>query len=208
MFNRWMPKEEDFYSLLEQASDFSIQGASRLCELLEDYTDVELKLQEMKNLEHACDRIVHMTIERLNSTFITPFDREDVHGLIVAVDDVLDATECAAQRMFMYRIKVPTEDAKSMAQIIHKQTLRLHKALQAMRDIRNHNEIMVHCIDVHHLENEADLIMKRAIGRLFDEEKDAIEIIRMRELYENLEDVSDCCEDVANRIQGVVVKMT
>lgn len=203
-----MPKEEDFYSLLEQASDFSIQGASRLCELLEDYTDVELKLQEMKNLEHACDRIVHMTIERLNSTFITPFDREDVHGLIVAVDDVLDATECAAQRMFMYRIKVPTEDAKSMAQIIHKQTLRLHKALQAMRDIRNHNEIMVHCIDVHHLENEADLIMKRAIGRLFDEEKDAIEIIRMRELYENLEDVSDCCEDVANRIQGVVVKMT
>ncbi len=206
-FNRFMPKDEDFYGLLEQIANYTIEGARQLQRLLEDFTDVDLKLRELESTEHACDRITHSTINRLNGAFITPFDREDIHRLIIMLDDVLDTTEAAAQRMQMCRIKKPTEDVKHMSRVIVDQTLRIHKALNALRDIRNQNEILDHCVEIHRLENESDLIFKRAVGRLFDEEKDPIEILRMKEVYENLEIVSDRCEAVANMIQGIAVKM-
>jgi predicted phosphate transport protein (TIGR00153 family) len=202
-----MPKEEDFYGLLEQAANFVIEGAQQLKELLENYTNVDIKLQAMEHLEHACDRVTHATIDRLNETFITPFDREDIHKLIITVDDVLDTTEAAAQRMQMFRIKSTTEAAKKMGRIILDQSLHIHKAINSLRDMRNFNQIMDHCVEIHRLENEADIIMKEAIGRLFDEEKDALEIMRMKEVYENLENVSDRCEAVANVVQGIAVKM-
>lgn len=207
MFNRFLPKEEDFYSLFEQVANFVIEGAKQLNQLLEDYTNIEIKLQAMENLEHACDRVTHATINRLNKAFITPFDREDIHKLILTIDDVLDTTEAAAQRMQMCRIKKPTEDLKKMSRIILDQAMRIHRALYSLRDMRNYNEILDHCVEIHRLENESDLIMKRAIGFLFDEEKDAVEILKLKEVYENLEIVSDCCEAVANMIQGIVVKM-
>jgi predicted phosphate transport protein (TIGR00153 family) len=202
-----MPKEEDFYGLLEQVANFVIEGAEQLKQLLENYTNVEIKLQSLENLEHACDRVTHTTIDRLNETFITPFDREDIHKLVITVDDVLDTTEAAAQRMQMYRIKKPTEEAKKMGRIILDQAMHIHKAINALRDMRNFNQIMDHCVEIHRLENESDLIMKEAIGRLFDEEKDPLEIIRMKEVYQNLEIVSDRCEAVANMVQGISVKM-
>lgn len=208
MFNRLMPKEEDFYTLLEQVATFVIQGAEQLEKLLGDYTDVELKLQAMESLEHACDRVTHSTINRLNESFITPFDREDIHKLVITVDDVLDMIEAAAQRMQMCRIVKPTDDCRKMARIIHEQATRMHRALNALRDVRNYNEILDHCVEIHRLENESDLIMKEAIGRLFDQEKDPIQIMKMKEVYQNLEIVSDRCEAVANMIQNIAVKMS
>jgi len=208
MFNRLLPREDDFFSLLEQVANFVIEGAEQLKQLLEDYTNVEIKLQAMENLEHACDRVTHSTINRLNSAFITPFDREDIHQLVITIDDVLDTTEAAAQRMQMCRIKHPTEDIKKMSRIILDQAIRIHRALIAMRDMRNYNEIKDHCVEIHRLENESDLIMKHAIGLLFDEEKDPLQIMKMKEVYENLETVSDRCEAVANMIQGITVKMS
>lgn len=207
MFNRLMPKEEDFYGLLEQATTFVIEGAKQLNQLMEDYTNVQSKLEELESLEHACDKITHTVIDRLNETFITPFDREDIHELIINVDDVLDTTEAAAQRMLMYRIKAPTPEAKKMGQIVLNQAMHLHKAMNCLRDMRNFNQIMDHCVEIHRLENESDLMMKQAIGRLFDTEQNALEIMRMKEMYENLEIISDKCEDVANVIQGIAVKM-
>ncbi|MBI4025085.1 MAG: DUF47 domain-containing protein [Verrucomicrobia bacterium] len=208
MFNRLMPKEEDFYGLLEEVANFVIQGAEHLKQLLGDYTDVDQKLLGLENLEHACDRVTHSTVNRLNETFITPFDREDIHQLVITVDDVLDTTEAAAQRMQMCRIKKPTEDIRKMGSIILEQTRCIHRAINALRDMRNYKEIMDQCIEIHRLEKAADDIMKRAIERLFDEEKDAIEILKMKEVYENLEVVSDRCESVANLIQGIAVKMS
>ncbi len=208
MFNRFMPKEEDYYGLLEQVANFCIEGAEQLKQLLEDYTNVDLKLQAMENLEHACDRVTHLTISRLNETFITPFDREDIHKLVITVDDVLDMTEAAAQRMQMCRIKKPTEDAQKMSRIILEQAVRIHRAINALRDTRNYNVIVDECVEIHRLENESDIIMKRAIMKLFDEEKDAVEIMKLKEVYENLEIVSDRAEAVANMIQGISVKMS
>ncbi len=207
MFNRLLPKNQDFYGLLEQVAGFVIEGAQQLEHMLQDYTNIEIKLRELESLEHACDQITHSTINRLNETFITPFDREDIHRLVIHLDDVLDMTEAAAQRMQMCRLKGPTEDILKMSRIITEQSLRIHRALNSLRDIRNYNEILDHCVEIHRLENESDLILKRAVGRLFDEEKDAIEIMKMKEIYENLEIVSDRCETVANIIQGIAVKM-
>jgi uncharacterized protein len=207
MLNRFLPKQEDFYGLLEQVANFAIQGAEQLQNLLDDYTDVDLKLQAMESTEHACDRVTHSTINRLNETFITPFDREDIHRLVITIDDVLDTTEAAAQRMQMCRIKKPTDAARRMSRIILDQAIRIHRAVQGMRDSRNNNEVLDHCVEIHRLENESDIIMKQAIGHLFDDEKDPIELIKMKEVYENLEIVSDRCEAVANMIQGILVKM-
>ncbi len=207
MFNRFLPKDEDFYGLLEEIANLVIEGAEHLKRLLEDYTNVEAKLQELESLEHACDRVTHTAINRLNGAFITPFDREDIHKLVITLDDVLDNTEAAAQRMEMCRIKKPTEDAQKMSRIILDQSIRIHKAINALRDMKNYNEILDHCVEIHRLENESDIIMKRAISHLFDVEKDPIELMRMKEVYENLEIVSDRCEAVANMIQGIAVKM-
>jgi uncharacterized protein len=208
MFNRLLPKEEDFYGLLEQVGVFVLQGAEQLHKLLEDYTDVELKLQAMESLEHACDRVTHTTINRLNEAFITPFDREDIHKLVITLDDVLDSTEAAAQRMRMCRITKPSDDSRKMGYIILEQARLIHPALNSLRDMRNYNKIVDFCVEIHRLENESDLIMKQAIGRLFDQEKDPLEILKMKEVYENLEFVSDRCESVANMVQGIAVKMS
>ncbi|MDD2710240.1 MAG: DUF47 family protein [Verrucomicrobiae bacterium] len=207
MLNRFMPKEEDFFALLEQASTLVIQGSEQLQQLLEDYTDLPTKLHALENQEHACDRITHMTMDRLNKAFITPFDREDIHQLVSAIDDIMDTIEAAAQRMEMVRLKKPTEPIKKLSQIIHRQCLCVHQAVQGLRDIRNFNSIQDQCVEIHRLENESDILMKQAIGHLFDVEKDPIELMKMKEIYENLEVVTDRCEAVASTIQGVVVKM-
>lgn len=208
MFNRFMPKEEDFYSLLEQTANFVIQGTDQLQQLLDNYADLDTRLQTLENLEHACDRVTHVTMDRLNKAFITPFDREDIHRLVIAIDDVMDTAEAAAQRMQMCRIKKTGEDAQKLGHIIHRQSQCIQRAVSALRDMRNSNLIQDQCVEIHRLENESDIIMKKAIGRLFDEEKDAVEILKMKEVYENLEVVTDRCEAVASTIQGVIVKMS
>lgn len=208
MFKRFLPREDDFYGQFEQIAGFVIRGAEVLKKLLEDYTDVGLKLQELEGFEHACDRVTHSTINRLNETFLTPFDREDIHVLVIRLDDVLDTIEAAAQRMQTCRIVKPTEDAQKMGRLILDQAELIQRALNALRDIRNYNNILDHCVEIHRLENQADLIMKSAVGRLFDEEKDPIQLIKMKEVYENLEVVTDRCETVANLIQGIAVKMS
>ncbi|MCC7519960.1 MAG: DUF47 domain-containing protein [Verrucomicrobiae bacterium] len=207
MFKRFLPREDDFYGQFEQIAGFVIRAAEVLKRLLEDYTNVGLKLQELEGFEHACDRLTHSTIHRLNGTFLTPFDREDIHELALRLDDVIDTIESAAQRMQTCRIAKPTEDAQKLGRIILKQTELLQRALNALQDIRNYNNILDQCVEIHRLENQADLIMKEAVGRLFDEEKNPIELIKMKEVYENLEVVTDRCETVANLIQGIAVKM-
>ncbi|NUN93585.1 MAG: DUF47 domain-containing protein [Verrucomicrobiae bacterium] len=208
MFRRFLPREDDFYDQFEQIAGFVIRAAEVLKKLLDDYTNVGLKLQDLEGFEHACDRVTHSTINHLNGTFLTPFDREDIHELVLRLDDVLDTIEGAAQRMQTCRIAKPTEDARKMGRIILSQAELIQRALNTLRDVRNYNNILDHCVEIHRLENQADAIMKEAVGRLFDEEKNPIELIKMKEVYENLEVVTDRCETVANLIQGIAVKMS
>lgn len=202
----FIPKEEQFFDLLDRTADYLVEGGALLEDLTRDYKNVDHKLERINGLEHACDEVTHTTLEKLETTFITPFDREDIHQLALRLDDVLDMITASACRLQMFRIVTPREPVLALAVVIHKMTKVLASAIRQLRHRRNYSQATADCIELHRLENEADEINKTAIGELFDHETNAIELLRWKEIYENLETVTDCGEDAANVIQGIIVK--
>ncbi|MFI5109942.1 MAG: DUF47 domain-containing protein [Terriglobales bacterium] len=186
-------------------SDNLIAGARALVDLFSDYQDVGNKIDEIHRLEHAGDELTHAILTKLNQTFITPFDREDIHQLASKLDDVLDFIYASAARIAMYRITAPPPAAAELAQIILKQTQELQKAVSLMQKSGN---ILAHCVEINRLENEADVVSQQAIARLFESEKDPINLIKIKELLEFLERATDRAEDVANVLETVVLKNT
>ena len=203
----FLPKEEHYFDLIEQTAQYLIQGASALNDFVNHYENLDAKVRQLQGIEHACDEVLHSTLDRLNKTFITPIDREDIHALLIRLDDVLDMTTEAAVRMVLFRVAQPRKPAQQLAAIILKQTEILLNAVTALRNSKKFEAIGAHCIELHRLENEADEIMKQAIADLFERETNAIELLRWKEIYETLEAVTDCAEDVANVLQGITVKM-
>ena len=203
-----LPKEQQYFDLIEQATRYMVEGAAVLDDLVNHFENVEAKIRRLEGIEHACDEILHTTLERLNKTFITPIDREDIHELVIRLDDVLDMTDEAANRMVLFRVTKPRPPVLQLTSCIVKQVEKVHAAVSVLRDPKQFGAIGTHCIEIHRLENEADEIMKKAIAELFEKETNAIELLRWKEIYETLEAVTDCAEDVANVIQGIVVKMS
>jgi uncharacterized protein len=201
-----IPREEQFFDLMERSAQYLVEGATLLVELSRDFSDIEAKIDRIDGIEHACDEVSHDTLEKLETTFITPLDREDIHELVLRLDDVIDMTAAAASRIKTFRIKEPRKEQAELAAIILQQTKVLLSALSKLRDPKKYSLIRGDCIEVHRLENEADDISRGAIGELFEHETNAIELLRWKEIYETLETVTDCGEDVANVIQGIVVK--
>jgi len=171
-----------------------------------DYRDVELKVQKIKSLEHDGDRITHETLETLNKTFITPIDREDIHSLISKIDDILDLIDAAAHRLVIYRIDKPSPELIAISAQLIKPIEAIKGALLLLDNMKNAKQILDYCVEVNRLENEADSLHRVAIGNLFDNEKDPIRLLKFKEIYENLEEATDRCEDVANIIESVVIK--
>ena len=202
-----LPKEEHYFDLIEQTARYLIEGAALLNDLVNHYENLEVKVNQLQGIEHACDEVLHSTLDKLNKTFITPIDREDIHELVIRLDDVLDMTTEAATRMVLFRIANPRLPAKKLSVVIVKQTEILLKTVSALRNSKKFESIGTYCIELHRLENEADEIMKQAVAELFEKETNAIELLRWKEIYETLEAVTDCAEDVANVIQGIIVKM-
>jgi predicted phosphate transport protein (TIGR00153 family) len=200
---RLIPREERFFDLfVEDAAN--VLGGSRLLEaMLRSYDDTERRAKEIRDAEHRGDEISHDIGRRLEATFVTPFDREDIHGLISALDDVLDDIEETADTFVLYRIAAPTAVAVELAAIIVRQCEQLHEALSHLRGFQ---DLERYWIEVHRLENEGDQIGRAAIAELFDNNEDAIEIIKWRKIYNLLEETIDRCEDVANIIERIVVK--
>jgi uncharacterized protein len=186
-------------------SDNLIAGASTLVDLFADYQDVERKIEEVRRIEHEGDELTHAILTKLNQTFITPFDREDIHQLASKLDDVLDFIHAACARIVMYRIVTPPPAAGELAKIILKQSRELQKAVSLMQ--KNGN-ILAHCVEINRLENEADVVSQQAIAKLFECEKDPINLIKIKELLEFLERATDKAEDVANVLETVVLKNT
>ncbi len=201
-----LPREHIFFDLFEQAAGNVHEGALALAELLKDFTDVAGKAQKIKDIEHAGDKITHATIEKLNKTFITPIEREDIHELTSRLDDVLDLIDSAVSRIMLYKIAKPTEDARAMAQVLVESTRIIMDLLPRMRNLKRSKEIVAQCIEVHTQENEGDRILHRALAQLFEDGHDAATIIKWKDIYENLEAASDRCEDVANVVEGIVLK--
>jgi len=200
---RLIPRDERFFDLfVEDAAN--VLGAARLLEaMLRSYDVIERRAGELRDAEHRGDELTHQIGHRLEATFVTPFDREDIHALISALDDVLDLVEEVADTFILYRIASPTSVAVKQASIIVQQCEQIHEALSHLKGFRR---LEKYWIEVHRLENEGDQLTRAAIAGLFEDGHKPIEIIKWKEIYEKLEATIDKCEDVANIIERIVVK--
>ncbi|HLY07775.1 MAG TPA: DUF47 family protein [Planctomycetota bacterium] len=201
-----VPKEMIFFDLFEEAAKNAHLGALALVDLLENYVNVVEKVKKIKDIEHAGDKITHTTIEKLNQTFITPIDREDIHELICRIDDIIDLIDTAVARMNLYKIDKPTDDAKALAKVLVKATKIIIELLPKMRNLKLSSSLLQDCIEIHTQENEGDRIEQHALASLFENGHDPIFIIKWKDIYEELESATDRCEDVANVIEGIVLK--
>ena len=201
-----IPKEMIFFDLFEEAAKNAHLGAVALLDLLEDFRNIPDKVKKIKDIEHAGDKITHTTIEKLNQTFITPLDREDIHELICRIDDIIDLIDSAVARINLYKIDKPTDDAKALAKVLVKATQIIIELLPKMRNLKLSSSLLQDCIAIHTQENEGDRIQQHALASLFENGHDPIFIIKWKDVYEELEAATDRCEDVANVIEGIVLK--
>ena len=206
MLERFFPKPVNFLDLFEAAADNVLEGARLFHALVADFRDVELKTRKIKSVETEGDRITKDAIDRLNKTFITPIDREDIHALVSKLDDILDLIDAAAHRLVLYRIEAPTPELVAISEQLIRPIETIKRALLHMDRMKKPRAILADCEEINRLENEADELHRLAISTLFDKEKDPIRIMKWKEIYENLEEATDRCEDVANIIEGVVIK--
>jgi predicted phosphate transport protein (TIGR00153 family) len=204
MFNL-IPKEVRFFDYFEQQSRHILEASRLLLDLVQHFPDARAKVHSIKEIEHQGDAVTHEIVKKLNTTFITPLDREDIHALATRLDDVLDYIEAAAERLVVYRIKEPTSACRAMADVIVRTTEAMDRAIRCLRtmDAGFHE----HAVEVNRLENNADNLLRDSLAALFEEEGDPIEVIKWKEIYETMEIVTDRCEDVVNVIEGIILKM-
>ena len=206
MFGRLMPQEGRFFELFNEHAEQVVQGSRELAALMASGDDLERRAHNIESIEKRADRITRSTIELLHKTFITPIDRDDIHQLISKMDDILDLIEDSAQLMFLYDVRVPTPEAKKLADICVVCCEKMQSAVELLSSMDNAAAIMIICTEIDRLESEADHVMRAAMARLFRDEPDVRELIKLRTIYEHLETVTDRCEDVANIIQGIVLE--
>jgi predicted phosphate transport protein (TIGR00153 family) len=200
---RLIPREEKFYTDFLTLADHIVSAAGLLAEMLATETpDCEVARQ-IQQIEHECDNVAHAIIQRLNRTFVTPIDREDIHALAKSLDDVIDAIDAAATVIRRYRVAPVRFGARELATVIAQSSHQVRMAVDALERKKGVHE---RAVEVNRLENEADRIHDEALRRLFEEERDPIAVIKWKEVLDYLEEATDRCEDVANVLEGVVVK--
>ena len=200
---RLIPREEKFYKDFQALADELKRGARLLEEMVAPEHPVWDKAEEIKEVEHKCDFLTHEIIQRLNRTFVTPIDREDIHALARSLDDVMDAIDASASLVRLYRLERVRYGARELAHIITISTDQVRLALEAMEQA---TPLTTHAVEINRLENEADRVHQQAVTRLFDDERDPIMVMKWKETLDFLEDATDRCEDVANVLEGVMVK--
>ncbi len=205
---RMLPRNNRFHELFEQDVENLAQGSQALCDLLQAPSAVERGrlVKEVERLEHRGDDITHQIFRELGATFITPFDREDISGMATTFDNILDQIDRAATCIELYRITEFGDAVRDLAEVIQRSVGELQRAIPHLRDRRVPDVIRAACVRVNAYENQADAIFHRALGRLFQEEKDPIHLIKERELLAMLEAATDRCEDAAVLIENVLIK--
>ena len=201
-----IPKNYRFYDLFEQSAHNLVTAAEVMVDLMEHFENVEMKTARMKELEHVGDGIIHEIVEQLHRTFVTPLDREDITALAQHMDDVMDYMEGTTTAIRIYGIKRPTVAARGVADLVRLQTVQLEKAVPKLRQRSQLKGVLEHCVEIHRLENEGDTLFLDAMARLFQEEPSPVEIIKWRDIYDQLERATDSCERVANVLEGIVLK--
>jgi predicted phosphate transport protein (TIGR00153 family) len=206
MFSKLMPQEPRFFDLFTALAGEAVKISKELETLFADFNDLQRRTFNIETIEKRGDRITHDTIDLLHKTFITPIDRDSIHRLVTRMDDILDLSEDVAQSILLYDVKTSTPEACKLASLCVACCEQVAKATELLKSMGNAESILTICGEIDKLESEADHVMRSAIARLFREENDVKNLIKLRSIYELLEAVTDACEDVANIIEGIVVE--
>ncbi len=206
MFGSFIPSEGKFFELFNKLSDKLVQGAKDFKELLPKTSEHENFYRRIKEVEHEGDELTHETMALLHRTFITPMDREDIRSLVSGMDDVLDCMDAVAARIFLYKPTTLPSTIHKFADINLLATQKVRDCVVMLNKIKDPEKILQNCVEIHRLENDADHLLRSDIADLFANEKDVRELIKLKEVFELLELVTDKCEDVANVIEGIVLE--
>ncbi|KHJ37053.1 putative pit accessory protein [Pedobacter glucosidilyticus] len=207
IFSYFIPKDRKFFPLFEKASANLIDMANQLEALVNSpEASREPYYKSIENLEHKGDEITHQIYLELSKTFITPFDREDIHALASALDDIADYIHGSANRMLLYNVTEMTEPIKKLADLVKQGCVDVEKAVKELKNLKNIRVITDSCVRINSIENQADYVFDKAVGDLFDYEDDAKTIIKYKEVLSALETATDMCEDVANVLESILVK--
>ena len=200
---RLIPREESFFELFEEMARKVNQGADELLDLLRNYTDLDRKAARIVDIEHEGDEITHEVMRRLNTSFITPFDREDIHRLASNLDHVLDHVEAAAEYLQLHKIDKPIDQMLSLAETLARAS---KTTAEAIPNLRKMKELEPYWVEINRLENEGDRLFRRTIAELFSGRYEAMDVLKWKDIIEEIESAIDRLEDVANTIEGIVLK--
>ncbi|HEV8335428.1 MAG TPA: DUF47 family protein [Candidatus Polarisedimenticolia bacterium] len=203
MWRKLIPREGKFFEMFNTMAENADATAALLVEMMESFDRLPDRASAIKGKEHLGDTLIHDLIRKLNSTFVTPLDREDIHHLASSMDDIVDLSDAAANKVILFDIRNRIEGAAELARVVKLQTAQIRLAVRALVDPKR---ILDHCIEIHRLENEGDRVFQEAMARLFKLETDPIQLIKTKEVLEALERATDTCEDAANVLEGIMVK--
>jgi predicted phosphate transport protein (TIGR00153 family) len=208
IIQRLLPHDESFYKFFEEASQNLVNAVALLKELsvAKEGSDREKLIMQVKELEHHGDNLTHQIFSELNSTFVTPFDREDIHQLTSALDDVMDHMDGTANRITLYKIKEYPEPMVRLIDILQLSIGELHRGVGMLRNLNKANELQRVFQKINEYENNADTVFEQGVADLFEKEKDAIQVIKLKEILVGLETATDKCEDAANVLEGIYIK--
>ena len=206
MFGRLLPKEGRFFDLFNSHAEQVVRAGHALKALMDDFDNRETHAHVIDDAEHAADRVTAETIRLLHKTFITPLDRDHIHGLVNAMDDICDLIQDAAETVTLYDIRKITPESRQLAEICQMCCERVRTAVSLLKNVKDAEAILKTCQEIDRLESDADRVMRSAMSKLFRDESDLKQLIKMRTIYELLETITDRCEDVANLIEGIVLE--
>jgi predicted phosphate transport protein (TIGR00153 family) len=206
MFGRLMPTEGKFFDLFNQHAALCVKGAQEMVGLMTNFDDLENRTHAVESIEKQADKVTYQCVDLLHKTFITPLDRDDIHKLITKMDDILDMMEDAGQTVSLYDLHAVTPEAKRLAELVLACCEKVKEAVGMLSNMDNAREIVGICEEIDRLESDADHVMRAAMSKLFRDEPDVRNLIKMKAIYEILETVTDRCEDVANIIEGIIVE--
>jgi predicted phosphate transport protein (TIGR00153 family) len=206
MLGRLMPREGKFFDLFNAHAARIVEGSRELAAMMANFSDLEMYAQRIDAAERAADKVTHETVTLLHKTFITPFDREQIHSLITRMDDILDLMQDVAETVVLYDLRKITPEAKQLAEICQMCCDRVQTAVSLLTNFKQSEAIFKTCEEIDRLESDADRVMRSAMSKLFRDEADVKQLIKLRTIYELLETITDRCEDVANIVEGIVLE--
>ena len=206
MLLNFFPKEFNFFTLLDKQTEYAVAAARHFKELVAKGSVTEADLEKMQNIEHQGDEAAHTILDQLNKTFITPFDREDIHALAKELDDVTDMINTIVSRMMVYDLRGVNKNLVAFASVIEESVLTLACVVKGLQHLKNSKFVMESCVEINRLENVGDSMRDKVLAELFETEKNPIAVIKWKEIYEDAETVLDICEDVAHVVQSILMK--